>query len=198
MCGATGAEKTAQQQEASIAGNLNSNFGNVFGMNSSIGKSLNAAMTPIVNAGLNQQGFSPAVTAAETANIQDTGAANAANTANVVNEKMAQTGEANPAAVAGVDAAVTQRAQQQTAEQQNQFNVENAEKGEQNFFDASQKLPGEEAELEGATTGAGTAAENAENTAMGGAQDIEQANTAWMAPVAGIIGAGVKGATGGL
>lgn len=196
MCGATGAEKSAQQNEAGLSNSLTNAFGQVFGRNSNIMQSVGGVMTPIVNAGLNQRGFSPTETAAETTNIADQGAADTNAVENSVNEKMAQTGQANPSAVAGVDAAVAQKGQQSTAQQQNQFNVENAEQGEKNFFNASGDLTNETTALEGGIDAAGGAASGADQSAMTGAQDIQQANDAWMAPVAAIAGGALGGALG--
>jgi hypothetical protein len=193
MCGATSDEKSAEQSEKTISGQMDSSFANIFGTNSSIGASIKSAMTPIISAGLGQQGFAPAETAAEKANIMDQGAADAGFAANSVNEKMAQSGQTNPSAVAGVDAQIAQRGQQETATAENNFDVANMEQGEKNFFGASAALPAEEATLENATSAAGGAADSAASAEMQGAQDIQQANDAWIAPVAGMIG-GLGGA----
>lgn len=66
MCGASSAQTAAQQQEANLAtseGNfyntMTQDFNQVFGENQNILQSITSAMSPIIAAGPNQQGFSP-------------------------------------------------------------------------------------------------------------------------------------------
>jgi len=196
-CGPTAGEKGLVNQQTSTASTLTDAFSKAFGTNSSIMNSVSGVLSPMVNAGLNQEGFSPQMTAAETANIQDQGKANEQFASNQANEKMAQAGQSNPGAVAAVDANAAQAGEQQTAANQNAFNVQNMEQGEKNFFQASTELPAIAGELENDTSAAGGAAEGADAEALKGQEQMQQQQNSWISPVVGAVGGVLAPFTGG-
>ena len=75
-CGATGGQREIASSQQSFMNQLDSDFAANFGAQSDIYKNLTQSLTPILQAGPNQQGFSPEELAAmNTSAINTTGAA---------------------------------------------------------------------------------------------------------------------------
>lgn len=203
-CGSTAAQQSAQANEATLANSetsfynsLQQDFSQVFGQNENIMQSLNSAFQPIISAGVNQQGFSPAeLTAMQTqaSDLTTTGAQNAQIAAAAKN---ATTGGSQipSGAQQQIGAMINESAANENAQQQGQITQANYATGRQNFFNAEQGLVSGTEGLEsaaagfsGAASGAGNAANAGNQAALEGATAIEQANDAWYAPLMGAIG----------
>lgn len=94
-----------------------------------------------------------------------------------------------------INAMINQQAKQQEANSLENITQENYAKGNQNFFNAEGAEAGAvgatenpATSLAGATTGAGSSATGGAEAAMQGATTIQQANSAWLGPVGGILG----------
>lgn len=202
-CGATRGQKTAAAQEASVAGSLNTDFQKIFGDNSNILKSISGALTPVVDAGPSQYGFSNAEDAALRTQGTAENASAARNATNAVRSSMAARGGGNTYMPTGSEAAIEGQLAESQAEKQADTQLGITEKGydvgRQNFFQSTQDLAQAPGALENPEISAGTAAEGAARTSMEGQTDIANANNAWMAPVGGLIGSlGSAALTGGM
>lgn len=204
-CGPTAAQKAAQQQEAAVAtsesnylNTLNADFSNIFAQNEAILQSIQTAMEPIVAAGPNQFGFSPEQTASmrTEASDQNAQAANQAQIAAGAKEATAG-GEAFIPSGANLQIGATINNQANLAAAQAQENITQAgyQQGKQDFFAAENALAGAPGTLgQGSSqfgsvvTGAGNSASTGAEAAMSGATQIQQAQDAWIAPVAGLLG----------
>lgn len=192
LCGATGGQKTAAAQEASVAGSLNQELQTIFAGNENILKSITGALTPIVQAGPSQYGFSSAEDAALRTQSTAANAAAAQQVSNAVRSGAAARGGGNMIMPNGADSAIEGALAQTQAEKQADTQLGITEKGydtgRSNFFGAEGELASAPGALENPITSAGSAAEGAAATSMGGQTDIANANNAWIAPVAGMIG----------
>lgn len=102
MCGPTAQENELAGQEASFSQMLQSNYATDFGEQQNILGNLTNILTPIAEAGPNQQGFSAAELAAENTGAIDTTGANYANAARAIGGETAGRGVAG-APESGVD-----------------------------------------------------------------------------------------------
>jgi hypothetical protein len=196
-CGASGAMKNAANEEQNVAQQMTNEFGTVFGQNESILNSLTGALEPIVSAGPNQQGFSPAEEAAMRTQAMDSTSAAGQQASNSVRQELAAQGGGNSYLPSGSEAAINaglaENTAQQNASQQLGITEADYNQGRQNFFQAENALAGAPAALENPVTGAGEAAEGAAQGAFEGANAINQANNAWEGELSGMIG-GLGGA----
>lgn len=193
FCGASSAMKNAANQEQDITQQLQNDFGTVFNQNEGILNSLNSALTPIVTAGPNQQGFSPAEEAAMRTQSMDSTAAAGQQASNSVRQEEASEGGGNSYLPSGVNEAVNAGIAENTAQQNasQQLGITQADyaQGRQNFFNAENALASAPGALENPATSAGEAAMGGAEGLMGGETQINQANNAWEGEVGGLIGA---------
>lgn len=193
MCGANASEKQAQTQEALLATQMSQDFTQIFGENQAILGSLTQALSPIVQAGPNQQGFSPA----ELQNLNNTAtnasAQGAQNAQIAAQAKEAVAGGGSTVIPSGanqqINAMINNSAGQNLANEKESIQEANYATGRQNFFTAENQLAGAPGNLENASTSAGNAATNSAANALQGAQVIQQANDEWVQDLFGTIGA---------
>lgn len=193
MCGASSGMKAAANQEQDITQQLQNDFGTVFNQNQGILGSLTSALTPIVTAGPNQQGYSPAEEAALRTQSMDQTAAAGQQTANSVRQEEASEGGGNSYLPSGVNEAINAGIAENTAQTNatNQLGITTADynQGRQNFFNAEGALATAPGALENPATSAGEAAMGAAEGLMGGETQINQANNQWEGELGGLIGA---------
>jgi hypothetical protein len=192
VCGATQAQKDAQQAQANLANEMTKDYATVFGENQNILSSLKTALQPIIAAGPNQQGFSPA----ELTNLQGQAtnlSAQGANNAEIAAQnREASAGGGSAAIPSGaseqINAMVNNSANQNLANTQANITAENYATGRQNFFNAQGDLASAAGALENPATQAGNAATGANTESMNAATQIQQANDEWVSALGGMVG----------
>jgi hypothetical protein len=163
---------------------------------------IKSAFTPIVNAGVNQSGFSPSELATLRTSAADTAGQNYANAARSVAANAA--GNDGPAMSSGVvkeqQAGVAAGGAAANTNAQNQITLNNAETGQQNFFKASDILSGANQTAAGSTTGLaeGTNAAGGNATKAIGQVDQENSAGSWQTILGGALGSVASGVTSGL
>jgi len=194
LCGAS------QQQEQyynTLINQANTEFGNA----SKVFNDLYSAMSPIVAAGPNQQGYS----ATELNNLNQVAIGGTSqaynNAAKVARESSAAAGGSNfipSGATLQTNAAIAGSAAQQESSELSQIQSNNYAQGRENYFTAAGDLAGATGTFNPATAGANAATEGG-NSAANTANQIAQENNSWVQAVTGAIG-GVAGsiATGGM
>jgi hypothetical protein len=200
MCGPSGQQTALAGQQSNFFNQLMTSYSQNFGEQQGILSSINSALSPILQAGPNQQGFSAAENAALTGSAINNTAAQARNA-----ETVAQAGAGgNTGVTTGgqqqLTAAIGSQAGQALSGQENQINLANYAQGRQNFFGAEQGLAGA-AGIEnplgyaGAANAAGGQAFN-EATTIQNMTNQEQADIG--GAVAGLAGAAIPFIGGGL
>jgi hypothetical protein len=202
MCGGA----SSQQKQISAA---QDNYYNVltqqaqdeFGLASGIFNQLKGVFSPILEAGINQQGFSKEELDTLNSQVVNQTGANYKNAATAVNEELAAQGGGNTRIGSGANDLVRERvaesAAQTSSNEELQVQENNYATGRQNFLNAASVLSGAPGVFSGATAAAGVA-NNAGADASQTANEITQANNSWMGLVGGVLGAGLSGwATGG-
>lgn len=196
-CGATSAQKESQQQQTDLATQMNQDFTKEFGQNQAILGSLTTALQPIITAGPNQQGFSPAELTALNSQAANSTAIGAQNASVAAANKEATAGGGSVAIPSGaneqINAMVNNSAAQNLSNEQSQITQANYNTGRQNFFTAEGDLASAPGNLENPTTASGNAATNSNTAAMNAATQIQQANDQWVGDLFGAIG-GLGGA----
>jgi hypothetical protein len=139
-CGPSTAVQNDAAQAQSFSNLMQANYQQQFGAQSAILSSLNAALSPIVSAGPNQQGFSPAELSALNSKAISNGGAAYKNAAMALGGQMA--GHASSSGLeSGVDkqlrAGLASSAAGGVANAENNINLQNYETGRQNFFNAT-------------------------------------------------------------
>lgn len=198
----------ASQQQKDISA-AQSNYYNVltqqaqeeFGLASGIFNQLKDMFSPILAAGIDQQGFSKAELDTLNAQVVNQTGANYHNAAQAVNEELAAQGGGNVRIGSGANDLVRERvadsAAQTASNEELQVQENNYATGRQNFLNAAAILSGAPGVFSGATAAAGVA-NNAGADASQTANEITQANNSWMGLVGGILGGGLSGwASGG-
>jgi hypothetical protein len=198
FCGASSQQKSAFADEQKTAGMLRDNLAEFAGTNQGILKDLMAELTPIASAGPGQFGFSPAEETALRTSATENLAAASRNATNSYRSAMASAGGGNLHLPSGSEAAINASLAEDAASKQAAAQLGITEKGydigRQNWEMATQGLASAPGQLENPVTSAGNAAVGGGQVEQSGAQAITDANNAWMAPVAGLIG----GVAGGL
>lgn len=206
-CGASSQEKGAFANEQKVSGLLTSAFQQVMGTNMNILDSLTGALKPIVSAGADQFGFTPAEEAARRTEATERLASAGGQATNAVRSAEASRGGGNvylpSGSEASIEASLAQDTAQKEATAQLDITKQGYDVGRQKFFEATNLLAEAPGKLEGPITGMGSAAESAAASELKGGEAITAANRAWEGPVAGLIGAGLsfipkpQGAKGG-
>lgn len=194
MCGATTAQKQIAGSQQGFMSQLDAAFGQNFGKQSDLYQNLTRSLTPTLNAGPNQQGFSAEENAALNTNAINTTGANYRNAAQAVGGQLAGRGDGS-GLQSGVDqqirASIADKAAGQLSDEQNQITQANYGQGRQNYFNAVTGLGGVAAgENPTGFAGQATAAGNAAAT---GANNVANANAQPWQMVGGLVG-GLGGA----
>lgn len=155
------------------------------------------AFEPIIAAGPNQEGYSPAELTAMRTGASDAVAQGGQNAQIAANARAAASGDASipSGAQQQISAQINTAAGNENAREQEGITEQDYATGRQNFFTAAEGLPGAINTIEGATSNFGNtaagntnAATGAASSSMQGATDIANANNSWMGPVFGMIG----------
>ena len=192
-CGATGGQKEIASSQQSFMNQLNADFAQNFGAQSDIYKNLTQSLTPMLEAGPNQQGFSPEERAALNTSAINTTGANYRNAAQAVGGQLAGRGDDS-----GIESGVDQQikgnlagqAAGQLSTEQNQITQADYAQGRQNFFGAEAGLGGVASGLN--PTGLAGQATSAGDAAATSANNIAAANAAPWNAVGKLVG-GVAG-----
>ena len=202
MCGADKSQKQIEQQQQQNFSTLTNQAQQIFGNSSQIFQDLTSSFAPVVAAGSQQQGFSPA----ELATLRSQAITNSGqayrNAAQAAGERSAAAGGGNAllpsGATAQIQANIAQAGAGQTANELSQIDLQNAQLGRENWLQSAGILSGATNVFNPATgaagqsTGAGEAAANTAN-------QIAQQQNSWMSALGGAIGAvGGAATTGGL
>lgn len=201
MCGASSEQKQAFANEKKISQLLTTNFEEFAGRNSAILDNMISSLSPIESAGPGQYGLPAAEDAALRTSASENISSAGAQASNAVRSALASRGGGTTYLPSGSEASIIGTLAQDTAQKealaQNQITEKGYDTGRQNWEFATEGLIKAPGELENPVTSAGSGALGGAEAEQKGAEAITQANQAWMAPVAGIIGAGVKAATAG-
>lgn len=195
MCGVPSQMKTVFNEQNSLFNTLSNQAQQIFGATSTAFKNLISAFSPIVAAGPNQEGMTPAQLADQNAKIM-TGVGTAYTHAKeAAGAAIGAQGGGNVVLPGG--AAVAQQvglasaAAQETAGEQEQMREKSREMGQERFFAAAKGME-EAPSMFGASTQAGEAASGAGGQASKTAGDIAQADNSWVQGVTGALG-GIAG-----
>jgi hypothetical protein len=193
MCHASGQEKTAYQNQVNTTAAVNSHLNTIFKDNTNMLGNLRSSLQPIIDAGISQYGYTkPQDTAIRTGTADSISGSNESES-NAVRSDVAAVGGGNTALASGsksmIDASLGAGEAENQLANQNAVTQQGFTQGRQNFLDASASLPAATATLEAPTTAASNLAVGAGAAQSSAANSITQANNAWVAPVAGVVGA---------
>ena len=188
MCGPSGAEKNLAGNEQAFASTLQNSFSSRFANQSDILNGLNSALSPILEAGVGQQGFTPAELAARNTQAINTTAGNYRNAQQAIGTRMSgRGGGGSSGLVSGVDQQIKANLASQAAgtlsNQENQITAENYATGRNNFFNATAGMNAL-AGLENPQS-FGSLGNQANSTAFGEAKTIQEQNQALAKDIAG-------------
>jgi hypothetical protein len=202
LCGATPGQQQLASQQTSAYTTLTNQASSQFGQASGVFNDLVSTFAPIVAAGPNQQGFSPAeVSAMNSQAITNTGQAYRNAKAAVGNAESSFNGgndsQTSGGATVGENLSLAENAGNQTASELNNITQQNYATGRQNYFSAASGLAnapsvfGTANQAGSVATGAGEAAEKSTN-------DVASQNNSWVGAVTGALGNVAGIATGGV
>jgi len=193
VCGASSQQKEAFGTIKTLENTLRGDFQTIFGENQGILNMLEGSLAPQVRGGPGAYGFSASEDAARRGQATEQIAQAGSQAANAVRSAVASRGGGNTFLPSGsqeaIDAALAQDTAVKQAEAQLGITEQGYETGRENYFKSlalAGALPGE---LENPATRAGYVALGGAEAQEKGAEAITQANQAWMAPVAGMLGA---------
>jgi hypothetical protein len=201
MCGgASGGEKALSAETGNFYRELHGAYNEQFGKFKSILSNLHDAWTPVLNGGINQQGFSADERAARNSSAINSTATNYQHASQAVNEQLAERGGGNVALPTGsvdsINAGIATNAAQDLSNKQNEIVREDYATGRQNFMAASGALSGVAGQenplgFAGAAGSEGDQAFKMEN-------QIQAQNNSWKNDlIGGITGIAGSWATGG-
>jgi hypothetical protein len=190
--GASAQQNEINATQTALQNQMSSAFNTYFGQYENILKGVTASLTPIVEAGPGQYGFSAAEDASLRAQSTENIAQAGREATDVARSTMAAQGGGNIYLPTGTQEAVegalaTKEAEAQAAAE-NQITTEGYQTGRQNYETAVGELPGVAGALENPVTGAGEGASSAGNSAMQGATAITEANQAPLQALGGLVG----------
>ena len=190
MCGASSSEKNISQEQQQNFQTMAGEASTVFGNSSQIFNDLTSSFAPVVAAGPGQSGYTPAELAGLRSQAITNSGSQYRNAAQAAGERSAAAGGGNALLPSGTEAAVqgniAEAGAANTANQLTGINIQNAEVGRQNWLNAAGVLAGAPNVFNPATSFAG-ATTNAGNSAMSGANTVQQANRQWVGDVTGIL-----------
>lgn len=203
MCGgASGAQKTLSAETGNFYQELSSAYQSEFSQFKGILDNLHSAWTPVLNGGINQQGFSPEELATLNSSAINSTAANYKSASAAVNEQLAARGGGNSFLPSGADAQINAniatKAAQQLSTEQNQITQANYAQGRENFKAATGALSGV-ASLDNPLGFAGATSQTGDQ-AFKMATQINTENNSWkndlIGAVTGLGGAAMTAFTG--
>jgi len=189
MCGPSGAEKQIGGSEQKLSQIMQSNYIQNFGQQQAVLQSLNNTFTPIVEAGIGQQGFGPQELAALNTQATEGVAANYQKAQQALNTSLATRGGGNEILPTGASAALKETLASQAAQAQSAANLgitrENYAQGRQNWREATAGLETLGQQYNPVATGG--LATGANQAAFGEASQIQQQQNQLGADIAGGI-----------
>lgn len=197
MCGASQQQENLATSQSNFYNQLTSQYQTEFSQNQAILSNLTKTLTPIINAGPSQQGYSPEEIAALNAQATEGTAAGYRSTATAMNEQ--------EAALGGGNSPITSAAQEQlqsTAMTNAENQLTNAktgilqsgfQQGATNFANATGQLVGAVGGTENPLSGAAGATTGAGSSAMTGATDVNNANNQWEGLLGGLASSALSG-----
>ena len=199
MCGATAAQTNLQQQQAQFYQQMMQSYSTVFSEDQDLLGAVTSSMSPIIAAGVNQKGFSPAEETDLETQAKEGVAQGYDNAQTALNEKFAAMGgDASTTATSGGAKQISEELASQdvttTSQDLQQILEANYATGRQNYFQAvgAEESAASLLNPEG-YSGAATNAGSASGTT---ANQIAQANNSvWQSVVAGL--GGIAGAAAG-
>lgn len=201
-CGASDQQKEVAASQQAFMTQMQQQASTVFGNSSAVFQSLLNTFTPTIQAGPNQQGFSPAELAARQSQaITQSGQAYKNAKAAVGNAEAAQGGGnavLPSGANVGTDLGLAESGANLTATELGQITDENYAVGRQNYDKAVSGLAGATGVYNAANSAGGVANQSGSDAATS-ANQVSQENNSWINATIGALG-GVAGsfATGGL
>lgn len=190
MCGASNEQKDIEHSQAAFYDELTKEYSTVFGKNQDILASLTKAFQPILDAGINQRGFSDE----ERQNLNSQAVTGTGQNYAKASAALGSIQGAEGGGTAYIPSGAKHQQQAQLAESAaaNESNIQSNivaadyATGRQNYFQAAGALGGVAGELNpvgyaNAATGAGNAAANTAN-------QITEAGNSWMSLVGGALG----------
>lgn len=192
MCGASSQQKQAYNNQVNVTKDITGQMSTIFGDNQNILGSLTTSLSPIVSAGPNQYGFNPTEDAALRTQTTDQNAAANQTATNAVRSELAGEGGGTAylpsGSEASIEATLAQTEAQKQADAQLGITSAGYAQGNKNYEEAVNELPTATAQIENPEIGAENAANSAAGAQSEAGNQITQANDAWVAPVAGLIG----------
>lgn len=190
LCGASHQQTDLANQQAAYYATMTQQAQQEFGQASSIFKQLSSQFSPILAAGPNQQGYSPA----EIAQLNSEAATGTGETAAMAKQAVNQAvmSEGGPSALpsgAAVKAniGIATGAGQQLSQDELNTQLQSETIGRQNWLEAASVLGGSTGVFNPAT-GASSAAVGGGSAAMSAANSVNSANNAWVGDVMGVLG----------
>lgn len=192
MCGASDEQKQVNQEQIQFMQQLSNQYSTEYAGNKAIMDNLTSSLTPIINAGINQQGYSPAeLTALNSQATQQAGQAYQQE-AQALNENIGAQGGGNvfmpSAARTAITAGLGASAENNLSNQKLDITKSNFATGRQNYTNAVGMLAGVPGAIEGANTNNAGAFINSGNAAANEANSINAADNSWMGLVGGLAG----------
>lgn len=195
MCGASSQQKQIGQQQQQFFTQMTQQASTIFGDSSKIFGDLVSSFAPIVAAGPNQEGFDAQTLAALDSQAITSGGNAYRNASTAAKEASAAVGGGNVALPSGAsigrNAAIATSSAANTANNLVNINLKSKELGRENYFAAANALSGAPNVFGVANSAANTAIGSGQ-AAADTANQIAQADNAWMGAVGGILG-GVAG-----
>jgi len=197
-CGASASQKEISQQQQTNLNTLTQQSGQIFGAGSQVFNDLTASFAPVVAAGADQSGYSPAeLQTLKSQAITQTGQ-QYRNASAAAGERAAAAGGGNallPSGTqAGIQGNIAAAGANATSNALTGIDVNNAELGRQNWLQAASILGGA-TNVYNPATGAANAATGAGSAAMTSATDVANANNQWQTDLVQ-LGSSAAGAAG--
>lgn len=192
MCGASQDQKDINKQQIAFMNQLQTQYASQYADNKAIMDTLTSTLKPIVDAGINQEGFSPAeLNALNGQAIQQSGQAYAQEK-QALGESMAGAGGGQvfmpSAATESVKASLAASAENNLSNQKLGITSADFATGRQNYTNAVGMLAGVPGAIGSANNGASGAVVNSGSAAASEANSIQAANSSWMGLVGGLAG----------
>jgi hypothetical protein len=200
VCGPSGSMTMAQGQAASLSSLLAANYQQKFGAQSAVVKNLNNLLTPIAEAGPDQQGFGANELAALNTQAQTTVGQNYAKAQAALNNQLAARGGGSADMTSGADAQLKEQLASQAAAQSSNESLAitraNYAQGRQNWQNATAGLKQLGGEYNPAQFG--ELGIEANNQSFKEATQIQEMNNREQQAISGAIEAGVSALAGGI
>jgi hypothetical protein len=201
MCGPTSTQTKLEGSEQQFMQELMSNYSTNFGEQQQVLNHLNSVLSPILQAGPNQTGFSPSETAALNTQAIDTTGAGAANTERAIaNETAGRNDSGNLAEagnVAALKAGAASAAEGQLSNEELGITEANYATGRSNFNNAVSAEEGVSGQFGSGAASTMGGATSANTTAFGEATQIAQEQAQEEADIAGGITSLASGGVSG-